>query len=77
MSIQQQQSDEERRRQEEEAAALAKSLKASAYADYHNQRGTGTWRAWEHGGSYPGQGAGGVARYHTDGIAPLPKKESK
>lgn len=47
MSIEQQQGDDERRMAEEEAA-LAESLKVAAYADYHQKRGTGTWRDWEH-----------------------------
>ena len=48
---------------------------AADYANYHIKRGTGTWRAWEHGGSFPGQGAFGLGRYYTDEKTPLPEKE--
>lgn len=61
----------------------AEQDKVNAYANYHWKRGTGTWRAWEHGGSFSGQGAGGLDRYYTDkpvadfGLEVKPTKERK
>jgi len=61
-------------RNDQELLAMQEA-QANAYADYHWKRGTGTWRAWEHGGAFPGQGAGGLGRYYTDEKTPIPEKE--
>lgn len=60
-----------------ELAAQADQDKINAYADYHHKRGTGTWRAWEHGGDSPGAGAFGLGTYYSDAAAPKPEKELK
>ena len=74
MSIQQQQGDLERRAQEE--SAQAEQDKINAYADYHHKRGTGTSRAWEHGGDYPGADAFVLGSYYSDAAAPKQEKEN-
>ena len=58
-----------------ELAAQAAQHAANDYADYHYRRGNGTWRAWEHGGDFPGAGAFGLGSYYSDATAPKPEKE--
>ena len=59
-----------------ELAAQAAQHAANAYADYHHKRGTGTSRAWEHGGDYPGADAFVLGSYYSDAAAPKKEKEN-
>ena len=63
------------KRREEEQELIAQSCRSQDYIDAYRDRGT--WRAWATGGSFPGQGAGGLAPYYNDGQAPEPEKEEK
>ena len=62
------------KRQEEENE-MRRAIAEQDYIDAYRDKGT--WRAWATGGSFPGQGAGGLDIYYNDAKAPQPEKEEK